>query len=66
MNKMENLDLSKSHEEQFREMLEYCMASGHIDQNLYHGYVAKRGLREPNGKGVLTRPTVSADVVAYA
>ena len=42
------------------------MASGHIDQNLYQEYDVKRGLRDSNGKGVLTGLTEISDVVAYA
>ncbi|MDD2979808.1 MAG: citrate/2-methylcitrate synthase [Hespellia sp.] len=63
--KDEILELAKNHEEQFRELLEYCLASGHIDQNLYQEYDVKRGLRDSNGKGVLTGLTEISDVCAY-
>jgi len=37
----------------------------HIDQNLYHEYDVKRGLRDSDGKGVLTGLTEISDVVAF-
>jgi citrate synthase len=61
----EILELSKTHQKQFEELLEYCLASGHIDLNLYQEYDVKRGLRDSNGKGVLTGLTEISDVVAY-
>ena len=39
-----------------------CFDSGQIDPNLYDQYGVKRGLREPNGKGVLTGLTEISDV----
>ena len=33
---------------------EYCSDAGQIDQRLYSQYDVKRGLRDSNGKGVLT------------
>ncbi len=39
-----------------------CFDSGQIDQNLYEEYGVKRGLREPNGRGVLTGLTEISDV----
>lgn len=50
---------------QFDDLVNYCMISGAIDQNLYEEYDVKRGLRDANGKGVLTGLTEIADVVAY-
>lgn len=41
------------------------MASGVIDSNLYIEYDVKRGLRESNGKGVLTGLTEISDVVGF-
>ncbi|NCC43360.1 MAG: citrate/2-methylcitrate synthase [Clostridia bacterium] len=61
----EILELAQSHQKQFEELLEYCLASGHIDLNLYQEYDVKRGLRDSNGKGVLTGLTEISDVVAY-
>jgi len=39
-----------------------CFDSGQIDPSLYDQYGVKRGLREPNGKGVLTGLTEISDV----
>lgn len=52
-------------EDQFELLVKYCKVSGEIDQNLYHEYDVKRGLRDSNGKGVLTGLTEISDVVAY-
>ena len=41
------------------------MLSGKISQHLYEEYDVKRGLRDSNGKGVLTGLTEIADVVSY-
>ena len=41
------------------------MISGSIDQSLYGKYDVKRGLRESDGKGVLTGLTEISDVVAF-
>ncbi len=49
----------------FEELLKYCMLSGKINPNLYQEYDVKRGLRDSNGKGVLTGLTEISDVVAY-
>lgn len=48
----------------FEELVDNCMRSGAIDQNLYLEYDVKRGLRDSNGKGVLTGLTEISDVVA--
>ena len=42
-----------------------CETSGKIDQELYFRYDVKRGLRESNGKGVLTGLTEISDVVGF-
>lgn len=52
-------------EDQFEQLVKYCKMSGEIDQNLYQEYDVKRGLRDSNGKGVLTGLTEISDVVAY-
>ncbi len=52
-------------EDQFEQLVKYCNISGEIDQNLYQEYDVKRGLRDANGKGVLTGLTEISDVVAY-
>ena len=51
--------------EQFDELVKYCMASGAINLDLYEEYDVKRGLRDANGKGVLTGLTEISDVVSY-
>lgn len=61
----EILELGKSHEHDFKELLGYSVLSGKIDANLYQEYDVKRGLRDSNGKGVLTGLTEISDVVAY-
>ena len=40
--------------------------NGHIDPNLYLEYDVKRGLRDSNGKGVLTGLTEISDVCGYS
>ncbi len=47
------------------ELVKYCMISGAMDLNLYQEYDVKRGLRESDGKGVLTGLTEISDVVAF-
>lgn len=47
------------------ELVKYCMISGALDLNLYQEYDVKRGLREPDGKGVLTGLTEISDVIAF-
>ena len=47
------------------QLVDYCNASGSIDQNLYVTYDVKRGLRDSNGKGVLTGLTEISDVIGY-
>lgn len=46
-------------------LAEYCMNSGRFDQDLYTEYDVKRGLRDSNGKGILTGLTEISDVVAF-
>lgn len=47
------------------ELVKYCMISGALDLSLYEEYDVKRGLRESDGKGVLTGLTEISDVVAF-
>lgn len=61
----EFLNIEEEHKREFSEMLQYCLASGRIDQNLYQEYDVKRGLRDSSGKGVLTGLTEISDVVGY-
>ena len=44
---------------------EYCADAGQIDQRLYSQYDVKRGLRDSNGKGVLTGLTEISDVNGF-
>lgn len=59
------LELQEQYLPEFKYLLEECLRSGAIDQSLYHEYDVKRGLRDSNGKGVLTGLTEIADVNAY-
>lgn len=52
-------------DDQLSEFVRYCMISGAIDVNLYQEYDVKRGLRESNGKGVLTGLTEISDVNGF-
>ena len=65
MTNKEMMELKSDKNESFEELVKYCMASGKIDSNLYIEYDVKRGLRESNGKGVLTGLTEISDVVAF-
>lgn len=64
MVKSSMMELNDTRNEMFRELVEYCMVSGEIDQNLYSEYDVKRGLRDANGKGVLSGLTEISDVVS--
>lgn len=63
-NKHSMMELGEELDIKFDELVENCMRSGSIDQNLYLEYDVKRGLRDSNGKGVLTGLTEISDVVA--
>lgn len=56
------MELDETLNEQFDELVKSCMASGEINLDLYIEYDVKRGLRDSNGKGVLTGLTEIADV----
>ena len=47
------------------ELYDSCLKEGRIDPSLYVEYDVKRGLRDSNGKGVLTGLTEISDVVSY-
>ena len=53
-------------DERFDKLVEYSRISGSIDLSLYLEYDVKRGLRDFNGKGVLTGLTEISDVLAYS
>ena len=57
--------LTKALDDKFDELVENCMQSGVIDQNLYQEYDVKRGLRDSTGKGVLTGLAEISDVSGY-
>lgn len=59
------MELTDALNNKFDELVKYCMASGVIDLNLYVTYDVKRGLRDSNGKGVLTGLTEISDVCSY-
>lgn len=62
---MDNYDmmaLCPQIEKKFRSLAENCMSLGSIDPNLYVEYDVKRGLRDSNGRGVLTGLTEISDV----
>ncbi|MDD6038470.1 MAG: citrate/2-methylcitrate synthase [bacterium] len=48
----------------FEELVDTCLNSEGIDPGLYQKYDVKRGLRDANGKGVLTGLTEVSDVLA--
>ncbi len=64
MSKYEMMELAPELTEQFEELVKICRESGQVDQGLYQKYDVKRGLRDSNGKGVLTGLTEVSDVVA--
>lgn len=64
MEKYEMMELGEELDLQFDNLVENCMRSGQIDQDLYSKYDVKRGLRDSNGKGVLTGLTEVSDVVS--
>ena len=57
------MELNDNRNELFNELVKFCMVSGQIDQGLYTEYDVKRGLRDSNGKGVLTGLTEISDVI---
>lgn len=59
------MSLTETLDNKFDELVENCMRSGVIDQNLYQEYDVKRGLRDSTGKGVLTGLTEISDVIGY-
>ena len=65
MSNVTMMELSRELDEQFDRLLNECMVSGEIDQELYTEYDVKRGLRDANGKGVLTGLTEISDVLSY-
>lgn len=64
MEKHTMMELGTVLDKEFDHLVENCMLSGKINQDLYSKYDVKRGLRDSNGKGVLTGLTEISDVVA--
>ena len=62
---MSSVDERRIRDEHLNEFVRYCMISGKLDVNLYQEYDVKRGLRESNGKGVLTGLTEISDVNGF-
>lgn len=65
MDKKAMKDLDIENNDLFDKLVKYCMASGAINLDLYAEYDVKRGLRDSNGKGVLTGLTEISDVLSY-
>ncbi len=65
MSNVSMMELSKELDEQFDRLVNECMLSGAINPDLYTEYDVKRGLRDSNGKGVLTGLTEISDVCSY-
>ncbi len=55
----------KIRDERLNQLVKFCMISGALDLNLYEEYDVKRGLRESDGKGVLTGLTEISDVMGF-
>ncbi len=65
MSNVSMMELSKELDEQFDRLVRECMISGAINLDLYTEYDVKRGLRDSDGKGVLTGLTEISDVCSY-
>lgn len=65
MDNQSMMELEENLNEKFNDLVNYCMVSGAIDLDLYNEYDVKRGLRDSNGKGVLTGLTEISDVIGY-
>ncbi len=63
-NKEAMMELNEELNLHFDSLVKNCMLSGEFDHSLYAAYDVKNGLRESNGKGVLTGLTEISDVVA--
>ncbi len=63
---LEYTTYNKSVDDTLSNIERYGTTSGKIDPRLYQEYDVKRGLRDANGKGVLTGLTEVSDVCGYA
>ncbi|MCH5264755.1 MAG: citrate/2-methylcitrate synthase [Lachnospiraceae bacterium] len=59
------MKLDEKRKGKFDDLVKCCMQAGAINLDLYEEYDVKRGLRDANGKGVLTGLTEISDVVGY-
>ena len=59
------MELDEGLNQKFDALVDYCMLSGAINLDLYTEYDVKRGLRDANGKGVLTGLTEISDVIGH-
>lgn len=59
------MEITDALNREFDELVKYCMISGEFDSEFYKQYDVKRGLRDKDGKGVLTGLTEISDVVSY-
>lgn len=59
------MEMTDALNREFDELVKYCMISGEFDSEFYKQYDVKRGLRDKDGKGVLTGLTEISDVVSY-
>ena len=64
LSKIEVVHFEQTKTDLFDELYNNAMLSGMIDVNLYEEFGVMRGLRDSNGKGVLTGLTEISDVVA--
>ena len=55
----------ETRDRELQQLIEYSRKSGKIDLTLYQEYDVKRGLRDSNGKGVLTGLTEISDVDGF-
>ena len=55
----------ETRDRELQKLIEYSRKSGKIDLTLYQEYDVKRGLRDSNGKGVLTGLTEISDVDGF-
>ena len=59
------MELDAELDKQLDKLVTYCMNTSAIDRKLYYEYDVKRGLRDSNGKGVLTGLTEISDITSY-
>ena len=59
------MQLNEKQDKQLDLLTTYCMNMAAFDKKLYYDYDVKRGLRDSNGKGVLTGLTEISDIISY-